>query len=125
MLTTLCQACGLCCDGTLFTSVPLTQSDETIDGVEVRSDGSRRLPQRCACLDGTRCTAYARRPTACRRYECLLAVALNADEVPLPAALDIVATAHQRIAAARSSETNAVAARDQYLRFHFTGHSRR
>src|SRR5690349_19207300 len=74
-LSTLCQRCGLCCDGTLFTHVPLQDTEAAplqALGLPVkeREDGTRVLPQRCAALEGRRCTAYSARPEGCRRYHC-------------------------------------------------------
>ncbi len=97
----LCTACGMCCDGTLFSFVAIS-SDEArtlkAAGVEVRDDAGRlRLPQRCGALDGCRCTVYAQRPFVCRRFDCLLARALNEKELPLADALAIVAEARARL----------------------------
>ncbi len=102
-LSTLCQRCGLCCDGSLFTHVPLQPGEveaakrNALD-VVARADGSPALRQRCAALDGARCTAYAERPEACRRYHCLLFSALAEGEVSLPEALGVVDQAHALIA---------------------------
>lgn len=79
----VCQACGLCCDGTLFTVIPLGPS-EVVSArlpVFVREDGSRAVRQRCAALEGTRCSAYEARPAACRRFECALYAAVSEGEV--------------------------------------------
>ncbi len=96
----VCQACGLCCDGTLFTVVPLRAAERAPPGLELidRSDGTRAFRQCCAALDGTRCTAYDARPHACREFTCLLYAALEADEVDPREALAIVAEARARIA---------------------------
>lgn len=109
LLEQLCRACGLCCDGTLFTRVPLGPQEavpEGLLGVVTGPQGGRHVPQPCAALHGTECGAYAQRPLACRRYECLLLVALRDGEVSLPEALEVV-----RRARARPEET--------FLRFHF------
>ncbi len=110
-LETLCLACGLCCDGTLFTRVPLRPEESVPDLLDARSTatGARYLPQRCAGLTGTTCGAYAQRPLACRRYECLLFGATREGEVSLPEALEVV----------RRAKTIAPDERDAYLRFHF------
>jgi len=112
-LEVLCQACGLCCDGSLFTRVPLGVAEvvpEARLGVVTNAQGGRHVPQRCAALDGSRCLAYAERPLACRRYECLLFGALREDEVSLPEALDVV----------RRARTLAPGPeREEFLTFHF------
>lgn len=99
----LCQRCGLCCDGTLFTRTPL-RSDE-VDALRALSplpgDAARApgLAQPCAALEGSRCTIYAERPASCRRYECLLHGALVEGELGLDEALDVVEEARARAAA--------------------------
>lgn len=104
-LSTLCLACGMCCDGNLFTQVPLA-ADEPVRlrarGLVViaREDGSPALRQRCAALVDRCCTVYEERPGGCRRYVCMLHAALAADEVSLPEALVIVAQAQTLLAAA-------------------------
>ncbi|MBN1206224.1 MAG: YkgJ family cysteine cluster protein [Myxococcaceae bacterium] len=103
-LSTLCQRCGLCCDGNLFSSLPLRRSEVAplerlaLPVVE-RSDGTPALEQRCAALEGRCCTVYAERPEACRSYRCLLLMALSEGEVSLEEALAVVDEAHARIQA--------------------------
>lgn len=62
----LCQACGLCCDGSLFVAVPL-EPDESVPGGA--ADGAGRLVQPCAFHAGT-CGIYAGRPEGCRAFTC-------------------------------------------------------
>ena len=53
-LEALCRACGLCCDGTLFTRVPLTPTEvvpEATLAVRTTEQGGRYVPQRCAALE--------------------------------------------------------------------------
>lgn len=97
----LCQACGLCCDGTLFDVVPLVGEEPVPEllGVGLAPDGTRRFRQRCRGLEGTCCTVYKARPEACRGYVCLLHEALREDEVDVESALEIVARAKELIAA--------------------------
>jgi uncharacterized protein len=78
-LASLCQSCGLCCDGSLFGLVVLAPE-------EVEPARRRRLPlvasgrgfeQPCAALDaevdGRRtCSIYAERPLSCRKFSCRL-----------------------------------------------------
>lgn len=111
-LESLCRACGLCCDGTLFTRVPLAAGEVVpADALAVRTtpQGGRYVPQRCAALYGTVCGVYTQRPLACRRYECLLFGALREGEVTLAEARAVVARAKQ-LSGAESED---------YLRFHF------
>jgi uncharacterized protein len=109
----LCQACGLCCDGSLFSRVPLGVTEQVPEvklAVVTNAQGGRHVPQRCAALSGTLCQVYAERPLACRRYECLLFIAHREGEVSLPEALQVVERAK---ALPKSAE------RDDYLTFHF------
>lgn len=120
-LEALCQSCGLCCDGSLFTRVPLGLS-EKVPEVKLRvvtnEFGGRHFPQRCAALEGTVCQVYAERPLACRRYECLLFSALREGEVSLPESLAVVCRAQGLVQAARTDASRG-AERDDYLTFHF------
>ncbi len=104
-LSTLCLACGMCCDGNLFTQVPLAEDEAVrLRGrglvVSVREDGSPALRQRCEALAGRCCRIYDERPAGCRRHACMLHAALTADEVELAEALEVVAQAHTLLAAA-------------------------
>lgn len=106
-LSTLCVACGLCCDGTLFTHVALAPGEDAAlraEGVEprMREDGSV-LPQRCAALCGRSCTVYGARPQGCRRYQCQLYGALSEGEVSLPEALAAVEEVQGALAALETS----------------------
>jgi Fe-S-cluster containining protein len=126
-LSTLCLHCGLCCDGTLFTHVPLRATEagplKALGlPVKAREDGTPILPQRCAALDGKRCTAYAERPEGCRRYHCHLFSALSEGEVSLEEALAVVDGAHALLASASGEKTPEV---EDYLDRHFRGRHRR
>jgi hypothetical protein len=120
-LEALCQSCGLCCDGSLFTRVPLGV-DEVVPhdalAVVTNEKGGRHVPQRCAALAGTVCQVYAQRPLACRRYECLLFGALREGEVSLGEAIDVVHRAQALVATARLDATKR-GERDEFLTFHF------
>lgn len=124
-LSTLCLRCGLCCDGTLFTHVPLRRSEvEPLKALGLpvgeRADGVSMLPQRCAALEGRTCTAYAARPEGCRRYHCHLYTALAEGEVSLEEALAVVDGAHAlRADAEKEPELQ------RYLDRHFRGRHRR
>lgn len=103
-LSTLCLHCGMCCDGTLFTQVPLQPGEAEVlrqRGLPLadREDGAPVLPQRCAALDGLCCTVYEARPEACRRYRCQLFNALAEGEVSLEEAKGVVDAAHAKVEA--------------------------
>ncbi|MGE6763697.1 YkgJ family cysteine cluster protein [Corallococcus interemptor] len=109
-LSTLCLHCGMCCDGTLFTQVPLQPAEAQAlrqKGLSllVKEDGAVALPQRCAALEGLCCTVYEERPDACRRYRCQLFNALAEGEVSLEEAKGVVDTAHAKVDAVGSAES--------------------
>lgn len=103
--SSLCQRCGLCCDGNLFTAVPVTAEEAASArgrGLLVisRADGAAALRQPCAALRSDGCAVYEARPGPCRRYRCMLLTALMDDEVTLADALATVDGARARLAAA-------------------------
>lgn len=97
----LCTACGMCCDGNLFSFVALNADEaKTLEaaGVEVLNQkGKLRVPQRCGALDGCHCRVYAQRPFVCRKFDCLLVRSLGDKELPLDEALQVVARARQHL----------------------------
>lgn len=116
----LCLRCALCCDGTLFSHVRL-HAHEVPPLVEAgvrprqRPDGEAWLVHRCQALDGHACTSYAVRPTACRRFLCLLATAFQDGEVSLADAVETIARARAQVA------TGGRDGADPFLRRHFLG----
>lgn len=103
-VSSLCQRCGLCCDGTLFAFVSLSTEEahaliERDVALGMREDGSYRLPQRCSALKGTRCAVYEARPNGCRVYQCNLATALEQQEVSLAEANAVVDQAQDQLRA--------------------------
>lgn len=82
-LTTLCQSCGLCCDGSLFGRVDL-EAEEVEPARRNRLrviDSGRAFEQPCAALvpldvsaEAPRrvCSLYEDRPASCRRFVCRL-----------------------------------------------------
>lgn len=65
----LCRRCGLCCDGTLFESLPVA-ADAPLP--PVLAAFARRfgfIPQPCPCHRGV-CTVYAERPSVCAAFRC-------------------------------------------------------
>lgn len=109
--STLCQACGLCCDGSLFSRAPLRPDEPAppLATISTTVYGARYLTQPCSALGASGCGCYAQRPLACRGFECLLLTALVADEVSLADALTVV----DRVKAQSGPE------RAESLRFHF------
>ena len=78
-LSRICAACGLCCNGTLFGSVDLHDSEVALAErshlpvVHPIEPGQAHFLQPCSLhVDGTGCSIYDERPGACRRYVCKL-----------------------------------------------------
>lgn len=103
-VSTLCLRCGLCCDGSLFNSVPLT-AEEAARGrarglvIVARADGSPALRQRCGALGERGCGVYVDRPGRCREYRCMLLTGLMDGEVGLAEAEAVVDQARALLAA--------------------------
>lgn len=91
----ICVSCGLCCDGTIFRNLELTDGDDcqTLEAVGVvltRKDDRFVALQRCAALDDTKCRVYAGRPQICRDFQCLLLQEHEAGEVDTAEALALI-----------------------------------
>jgi hypothetical protein len=91
----LCLACGLCCDGTLFYGV-LLKPDDDITPLKAASmnivsdDASTLLKLRCAAYKNCTCTVYANRPQGCQTYKCELLKRLEQDDISQQSALEII-----------------------------------
>ncbi len=73
----LCQICGLCCDGTLFICVLLTPTDELAPkrraDWSVLEDGTHGLKQACRYYRKRLCSIYFDgRPRNCVTFQCAL-----------------------------------------------------
>jgi hypothetical protein len=103
-LSTLCQRCGLCCDGSLFSHVPL-RADEVASArrlgldVEELVGGAPALRQCCSALKERQCSLYAQRPERCRAFGCRLFHEVAGGRVPLDEALAVVDRAHALLSA--------------------------
>jgi hypothetical protein len=86
----LCQSCGLCCDGTFFTSTPL---DESGEGGEMPTDSKeeRELQQPCQHFSREHgCSIYGVRPPCCVTFRCCLLQRFRENGVSLDDAKGIV-----------------------------------
>jgi hypothetical protein len=96
-LATLCKACGLCCDGSLFGRVAL-EPDELEAARKNRlplvRDGSA-FEQPCTSYVQNACTCYDERPRACRRFVCRLYERHEREGGPLAPRLDAVKRVHE------------------------------
>lgn len=108
-LQTLCQACGLCCDGSLFGRVPLLPSEVAAARKHrlLVLPSERAMEQPCPALvddGGSRtCAAYDDRPAACRAFDCALLSRHRAEGGPLAARLASVRRTRALLAAVEAS----------------------
>jgi Fe-S-cluster containining protein len=96
----ICLDCALCCDGTLFTSAPVTAAD---DFAPLAAKGARivkiedrttfRLP--CPAVSEGCCSIYERRPAVCREVSCLLRLRYDAGLVTFDEARSCIANAKE------------------------------
>lgn len=107
-ISALCQSCGLCCDGTMYSRAQ----------IEPEMSAARRrrlnvLPDQewltipCEHLEKTRCGVYEDRPAKCRTYECKQVRDHRFDGGPLQGRLDVVLAIKelsQRLRAGASTE---------------------
>ncbi len=95
--SSLCLDCGLCCDGTMHTTVALEPAD---DRAVLQGEGFRLLvfeteacfEQPCVAFHGS-CTIYDHRPMKCSRYRCALLRQVDSGEVTDGEARALVADA--------------------------------
>ena len=100
VISQLCPACGLCCNGVLFGDVELQRGDNakllTQLGLNLfRKGGKSAFSQPCSCFDGKLCGIYADRPKQCRAFECGLLKRVQAGKLTAGAALKTIAEARR------------------------------
>lgn len=93
----LCLACGLCCDGTLFGWVELKSQEDVVAaqarGLNVARRGGRTIAkQPCPAHVNRACTVYEDRPGVCRTFRCELLKNLEQGGISEEAAKKIVDT---------------------------------
>ncbi len=96
----LCTACGLCCDGTLFHIVRLQPADSArqLSALGMKLRRRKKDPyftQPCAFLHDCRCAIYEHRPQRCRHFECRVLQRLQNDEITPVAAHALIRQARQ------------------------------
>src|SRR5437879_2652756 len=103
LTNSLCTGCGLCCNGSLFADVELTNRDEAsaleVMGLDIEDDDDddrRLLLQPCGALKGKRCSIYPYRPDCCRAFECRLLRDVKRGAVGIDLAKEKVAQALMR-----------------------------
>ena len=108
----ICVACGLCCDGTIFSDVklvrgddakvlaslglPLTHRQPTNQKAAPTAPRGYRFPQPCRALEGCRCRIYESRPGYCRQFECLLLKQVQQNRATPAQALRLIRAARRR-----------------------------
>lgn len=65
----LCRNCGLCCDGTLFESLPVAEGEPLPPVLAAFAKRLGCIPQPCPCHREV-CTVYANRPRVCAAFRC-------------------------------------------------------
>lgn len=98
VVSQLCPACGLCCNGVLFGDVELQPTDNAALlrklGLDLFRKGRKQcFSQPCACLDGRLCRIYDYRPDRCRTFECVLLKRVQKDQISASRALKAIAGA--------------------------------
>jgi len=104
--TTLCLACGFCCDGTLHThTVLLADEVDAATDIGLVVDVVHDKPafgQPCTMFRDGSCSIYDRRPHVCRRYECALLKRTLGGEITVEQALRVVGIAQKQFGVFRS-----------------------
>ena len=95
MSDNLCVSCSLCCNGSLFSRVPITAEEKTRMGGGpnfFRKGDEYRMKQSCTYLGyECACQCYDIRPKTCRTYKCRLLKRVEANETSEFEATELVA----------------------------------
>lgn len=99
----LCQACGLCCDGSLFPTVRLQPADsaQELKALGFRIQHKKRydfFDQPCVAFKNNCCSVYEARPVRCRVFECEQLKRFSSGEVTETSVLEKINEAHRMIA---------------------------
>jgi Fe-S-cluster containining protein len=91
----LCLACGLCCNGVLYSQVNVEPEHVPLVStlgltVEEFDDHSVGFRQPCVLYQQNRCSAYPHHPPACKAYRCALLRKYEAGDATLDDGLAIV-----------------------------------
>lgn len=96
----LCLSCGVCCDGTLFTYVPVSEDPpEQLAAaglrVETPDDAEPQFPLPCQAWRGGCCQVYDLRPKVCREFRCRLLRKYEQEKISWSDATEIVRRAQR------------------------------
>jgi hypothetical protein len=99
----LCQECGLCCNGVIFADVQLRPADGAarlralgLAFTKKSKAGSDKFSQPCTAFGGCKCNIYSERPTYCREFECLLLKNVKAGGAKIGEARRVIRSALQQ-----------------------------
>lgn len=96
----LCLECGLCCDGTLFSSMDVAPGEAS--SLPVVAEGGRlKVLQPCPAHDGS-CKVYSERPRSCREFSCAPLEAVESGTMTLAEARAILARAKAQARSVRA-----------------------
>lgn len=98
LVSRLCGACGMCCNGVMFSSVELQPEDSARKlaalGLRAKLRGNAlRIPQPCQAHQSMQCSIYADRPARCRAFDCKQLKAAAAGEISPDEALEKIEVA--------------------------------
>ena len=99
----LCQECGLCCNGVMFHTVRLQPADSAKAlaalGLKLkRKKGAHYILQPCPAWQDAQCSIYAARPERCRVFECRQLQRVATGETSETAALEKIRDVQRRVA---------------------------
>lgn len=90
----VCLACNMCCDGSMFTHVGVSEDEKPFVAergfLSSAADGSLRMQQGCRYLghDGA-CGCYENRPNDCKAFNCNLLLSVEANFRTMAEAVEI------------------------------------
>jgi hypothetical protein len=95
----ICQDCGLCCDGVLFSHVTISANAKNrlplADTKVVENKIKMKFP--CNYMCGSSCSVYHIRPNKCKTYSCNLLKSLIKEEIKYNEAKKILSTTKAQV----------------------------
>jgi len=93
----ICQSCGICCDGTLFGSAEIDSSGPgplwPAKVLQSISDG-KTLPQPCSAFQKHICVIYPSRPKVCQSFSCALLKEFSSGAISYEDSLSVIQATH-------------------------------
>lgn len=92
---TICIGCGLCCDGTLYSTVTVEADDHRDSLTNARftlltGEDREFFQQPCPAFTSGCCAVYDNRPGVCARYRCHLLTRYEAGEIARADAVAVI-----------------------------------